>query len=333
MIEPPYARRYPERHWQSLTALNFLLLPLSWIYCAGMQLRRVAYRSGLKRVRRLPVPVIVVGNISVGGTGKTPLVLWLAGVLKRAGFVPGIITRGYGGNTTVPTEVTIDAQPARVGDEPLLLARRAGCPVFAGRDRAAAAQALLQRHPCDVILSDDGLQHYALARTVEIAVIDGVRRFGNGRCLPAGPLREPQARLRQVDACVTNGSAAPGEWGMRLLETGFYNLRNPETHVDAGYFRGRPVHAVAGIGHPQRFFEQLRRLGLEIIEHPFPDHHRFHIADLRFDHGDTIVMTEKDAIKCTDFAQEDHWYLRVEAQPDAGLDEFILQRLQEKTHG
>lgn len=325
--------RYPERHWQSRTALSFLLLPLSWIYSIGAQVRRWAYRSGLRRVHKLTAPVIVVGNITVGGTGKTPLVLWLADRLKLAGFSPGIITRGYGGQVTTPIEVLPTADVGRVGDEPLLLARRSGCPVFAGRDRVAAGRALLQRYPCDVILSDDGLQYYALGRDIEIAVIDGVRRLGNGRYLPAGPLRESPKRLQQVAACVTNGTPAPGEWGMRLVEAGFYNLRNAGMCVDGDHFRRRPLHAVAGIGSPRRFFEHLRGLGLEIIEHPFPDHYRFHAADLRFGEAATVVMTEKDAIKCMDFAQADHWYLRVEARPDTRFAELILQKLQEKMHG
>jgi len=326
--------RYMEKHWQSLTPVSFLLLPVSWVYCLLVFTRRQLYRLKLKHATRLPAPVIVVGNITVGGTGKTPLVIWLAKWLQHAGFRPGVVARGYGGNSrTWPVETFPDSDPEQTGDEPVLLARHCRCPVFAGPDRVRAAKALLEQYPCNVIVSDDGLQHYRLARDIEIAVIDGIRRFGNGRCLPAGPLREMPYRLDEVHARVVNGDPAPGEWSLNLAEKGFWNLRSPETRVAADYFPAGPVHAVAGIGHPQRFFNQLRAQGLQIIEHAFPDHHRFQPGDINFSPVAPVIMTEKDAIKCQRFAGPDHWYMAVEAQPDPQFAELILQLLREKSHG
>jgi tetraacyldisaccharide 4'-kinase len=326
--------RYMEKHWQSLTPVSFLLLPVSWVYRLLVFMRGQLYRLKLKHTVRLPVPVIVVGNITVGGTGKTPLVIWLAKLFGHAGFRPGIVARGYGGKARVwPLEVFPDADPQQTGDEPVLLARHCRCPVFAGPDRVRAAQALLDRYRCNVIISDDGLQHYRLARDIEIAVIDGIRRFGNGRCLPAGPLREMPRRLNRVHARVVNGDPAPGEWGLNLVSKGFRNLRSPETRVSAEYFHAGPVHAVAGIGHPQRFFNQLRAQGLRVIEHAFPDHHSFQPGDISFSLSAPVIMTEKDAVKCQRFAGPEHWYMAVEAQPDPQFAELILKLLREKSHG
>ncbi len=267
-------------------------------------MRRALYRSGLLASVRLPVPVVIVGNISVGGTGKTPLTLWLAQQLIENGWHPGIVSRGYTKATEQKKktlhEVTSDDSADEVGDEPLLMAQRALCPVWIGRDRPAAAQALLDAHPeCDIILSDDGLQHYRLQRDAEIVVVDGARRFGNGLLLPAGPLREPVSRLQEVDAVVVNGGEAQGdEFAMRLEGTSFYNLLNPEMVVSAGEFAGQRLHAIAGIGHPQRFFAHLEHLGLSAQRHAFPDHHRYTASDIAFDDADAILMTEKDAVKC-----------------------------------
>lgn len=294
-----------------------------------MGVRRWLYRRRVLRSTRLPVPVFVIGNITVGGTGKTPLVLWLANFLARQGHRPGIIARGYGGRGRIrPQAVRPDADPAEVGDEPLLLARRSKSPVVVGPDRPRAAAFLIQHYNCDVILSDDGLQHYALRRDLEIAVVDGARRFGNGRCLPAGPLRETEDRLRTVDACIAQGTARAGEWAMKLVATGFHRLDQPQTVVAPSEFSGRRVHAIAGIAHPARFFGHLRQLGLEVIEHPFPDHHAFQAKDLRFDDDLNVIMTEKDAVKCERLAGVlGGWYMAVEAQPDGRLGELVLQRL------
>ena len=287
-----------EPHWYHDSFVSRLLAPLSWLYCLLVFVRRALYRAGILHVIRLPVPVAVVGNLTVGGSGKTPLVIWLARFLKGQGWRPGIVTRGYGGQAAYwPQTVTPESDPENVGDEPVLLARAAGCPVVADPDRARAAERLV-RLGCNIVVSDDGLQHYRLARDLEIAVIDGARRFGNGRCLPAGPLREPVSRLNEVQARVTLGEARAGEWAMALEAKSFHRLEAPAATAEADHFQGRPVHAVAGIGHPARFFDQLRRLGLDIVPHPFPDHHRFRGRDLAFGDTHEIIMTQKDAVKC-----------------------------------
>jgi tetraacyldisaccharide 4'-kinase len=209
------------------------------------------------------------------------------------------------------------------------MAQRALCPVWIGRDRPAAAQALLDAHPeCDIILSDDGLQHYRLQRDAEIVVVDGARRFGNGLLLPAGPLREPVSRLQEVDAVVVNGGEAQGnEFAMRLEGTSFYNLLNPEMVVSAGEFAGQHLHAIAGIGHPQRFFSHLGHLGLSAQRHAFPDHHLYTASDIAFDDADAVLMTEKDAVKCAPFATERCWVLRVDAQVNPALTQLLLKKV------
>jgi tetraacyldisaccharide 4'-kinase len=322
-----------ERHWYRLTPVSLLLLPLSLVFCTLVQLRRLLYRLGLLHPTRLTVPVIVVGNITVGGTGKTPIVIWLAEVLRQAGYRPGIVTRGYRGKSpTWPVAVTPQTSAEQVGDEAVLLARRSGCPVLAGPDRVLTAQRHITEG-CDVILSDDGLQHYRLGRDIEIAVTDGARRFGNRLCLPAGPLREPVSRLKAVTLRVVNGLPQPGELGMTLVPTGFYNLANPEQRAVLDRFRPGSVHAVAGIGNPERFFSSLRDLGLEVIAHPFPDHHAFQAADLEFGDDRPVILTEKDAVKCELFAQTRYWVLAIEARPEASFADQILQRLKETIHG
>jgi tetraacyldisaccharide 4'-kinase len=291
----------------------------------------MAYRCGLFSVVKLPVPVIVVGNLTVGGTGKTPLVAWLAQWLREQGYRPGIVARGYRGRAASwPQSVTPASDPSLVGDEPVLLARAAACPVAVGPDRVQAGLMLMESG-CDIIVSDDGLQHYRLARDIEIAVIDGERRFGNGFCLPAGPLREPVSRLKTLPIRVANGSPRDGELGMALEGQGFWHTLRPEERKEADYFRGRRVHAVAAIGNPARFFNSLRRLQIEIVEHAFPDHHAFVPADVAFGDGD-ILMTEKDAVKCERLGIS-AWYLKVAARPDPGLAVRVLQQLKEITRG
>jgi tetraacyldisaccharide 4'-kinase len=321
-----------QHHWYRLSPLHLLLFPLSLIFRALVVLRRFLFRSGILASVKLPVPVVVVGNISVGGTGKTPLTLWLAQQLVENGWHPGIVSRGYTKTKVrqqTPCEVSFDDAANAVGDEPLLMAQRALCPVWIGRDRPAAALALLQAHPeCDIILSDDGLQHYRLRRDAEIVVIDGARRFGNGLLLPAGPLREPVSRLRQADAVVINGGQAQdGEFAMSLNGSLFYNLLNPGTVLSAGEFSGQRLHAIAGIGHPQRFFAHLEHLGLTAQHHAFPDHHHYSAADLAFDDADAILMTEKDAVKCAAFANEKCWVLRVDAQVSPALAQLIMEKV------
>ena len=321
-----------QHHWYRLSPLHLLLYPVSLVFRTLSALRRVLYRSGILASVKIPVPVVVVGNISVGGTGKTPLTLWLAQQLIENGWHPGIVSRGYTKNKVrqkTPREVSFDDAANVVGDEPLLMAQRALCPVWIGRDRPAAALALLQFHPeCDIILSDDGLQHYRLQRDAEIVVIDGARRFGNGLMLPAGPLREPASRLSRVDAVVINGGlASNSEFAMNLTGSQFYNLLNPGTTQTADEFAGQRLHAIAGIGHPQRFFSHLEHLGLTAQQHAFPDHHHYSAIDIAFDDADAILMTEKDAVKCAAFANEKCWVLRVDAQVSPALAQLIIEKV------
>jgi tetraacyldisaccharide 4'-kinase len=329
--------RLLEYFWYRIRPVHLVLIPLSVLFGVLAALRRAAYRLGWLHSERVRVPVIVVGNITVGGTGKTPVVLWLIELLRASGYRPGIVTRGYGGNEQLQP-VRTDSDPQRSGDEPLLLARRTGVPVFAGRARAAAARTLLQVHPeCDVIVSDDGLQHYALARDIELAVIDGEREFGNGWLLPAGPLREPVSRLRYVNAVVVNGESELAEvpaprYRMDIAGIVFRNLRDPRQQASAADLRDRPLHAIAAIGHPARFFSHLERMSLQFRRHPFPDHFPFAAGDLAFAGDETVLMTEKDAVKCTAFAKASWWYLPVEAEVDPALGQLILAKLRSR-HG
>ncbi len=333
------ARRI-ERSWDDGGPLTLALLPLSWLFGALSGLRRLLYRTGLLRVARMPCPVIVVGNISVGGSGKTPLVVYLAGRLTEAGFHPGIVSRGYGAAQSVPRAVTADSQADQVGDEPLLIARRVGLPVWVGHDRAATARALLAANPdVDVLVSDDGLQHYRLGRDLEIAVLDR-RGARNGRLLPAGPLREPVWRLGRMDALVVHAGGLPWpaadsvpRFEMTLAGGELVNLRDPSRRMPAAALRGRRVHALAGIGEPQRFFATLQDLGLAPVCHAFADHHRFVPADLDLGPCDGLLMTEKDAVKCAGFAPDHAWYLPVEAVLQPDLAHHVTERLLEKRHG
>jgi tetraacyldisaccharide 4'-kinase len=323
-----------QRQWLRLTPWHVVLLPLSLLFGLIASLRRGLYRAGLLHIVRLPVPVIVVGNISVGGTGKTPLVLWLADFLRQQGYHPGIVSRGYGGGTQGAVAVDARSDPAAVGDEPLLLARKSGCPVWVGRDRVKAGNALLRAHPeCDVLVSDDGLQHYRLGRDMEIVVVDGERKFGNGLLLPAGPLREGVSRLGSVDAVVVNGGSPMAamrlrnEFEMHLEGEVFFNLRQPELRASAADFAGKKLHAVAGIGNPQRFFAHLRKLGLAFEEHDFPDHWAYRPQDLDYDKAGALLMTEKDAVKCAGFADERYWSLAVAALLPPTFGQTVLQKL------
>ena len=324
-----------ERHWYRLSALSIALLPLSLVFLVVVMVRRLLYRTRIVASEALPIPVIVVGNIAVGGTGKTPTVLWLTDVLLDAGYHPGIITRGYGGNERIQA-VTSQTDTAIGGDEPVLLAQRSGCPVWTGGDRVAAARVLLAQHrEVDVLISDDGLQHYRLKRDIEIAVVDGERGFGNGLLLPAGPLREPTGRLRSVDAVVVNGTTRltlPRRHDMRLEGRTFVNLLNPLLQSTPDAFRGKVLHAVAGIGNPTRFFAHLTALDLSFTAHPFTDHHRFSPADLYFPDADAVLMTEKDAVRCAVIARENFWCLPVAAKVDSALADLILDRLKTR-HG
>lgn len=311
---------FVQSHWLRRSALSWALLPLAWIYGLLLRIRSGLYRTGVRGVTRLPVPVIVVGNFIVGGTGKTPLVIWLTERLRAAGYRVGLVSRGYGG-TDDNVQVARGADPSRFGDEPVLLAERLSEPVWVGRDRGAVARSMLAAHPqLNVVVCDDGLQHLRLARDVEIALVDE-RGTGNGWLLPAGPLREYP---RAVDVLVQRGTAREaGAFSMRLDPVSFVSVADPQRTAALDAFRGKRVHAVAGIGVPHRFFATLTEIGIAAQVHPFPDHHRFVASDFAFDECDVVLMTEKDAVKCRAFAKP-HWYaLQVEAQ----LDEAFAQRI------
>ena len=336
------------REWERLGGGALIFLPFMLVFRAVVAIRRRLYRWRVLPSWRARVPVIIVGNVTVGGTGKTPLVIAICEMLRRHGWTPGVVARGYGrvprreqdplGVVRVYPEL---ATPEHFGDEPVLISRRAEVPVFVSPDRAAATRSLLQVHPeVDVVIGDDGLQHYALARDVEIAVVDGERLYGNGLMLPSGPLREPVARLREVDAVVINmGSAAaaladappgPPRFAMRLGGERFVALEGGDERSPAEFAlaaRGRSVHAVAGIGNPARFFAHLGKLGLRAHQHAFADHHLFQPSDLRFPGAEVIVMTEKDAVKCGAFADARLWFLRVDAIVPTDFEEFVLARL------
>ena len=313
--------------WGPRRAALWPLLPLAGLYCAAAWTRRQLYRWGLRRAWRAPVPVVVVGNLTVGGSGKTPLVVALARWLAARGRRPGIVSRGYrraSGGALL--EVGPEDDAGTRGDEAVLMARRAACPVVVAADRPAGAARLVALG-CDVVLSDDGLQHYRLARDLEIAVVDGRRGHGNRWCLPAGPLREPLGRLRTVDAVVFNGGdPRPGTYAMRLEAGPLTPLAGGEA-VPAARWAGRRVHAVAGIGDPRRFFDLLAGLGLEVIPHPFPDHHPFRPRDLDFGDRLPVIMTEKDAVKCRFPVAGGAWYLPVTARVDPRLLNLLAARL------
>jgi tetraacyldisaccharide 4'-kinase len=312
------------RIWYDRAAPPWWMLPLSLVYGAAAGSRRYLYAKRLRKSTRMSTPVVVVGNLSVGGTGKTPLVCWLVARLTELGFRPGVVTRGYGGSSGNLRLIERSDDPDVVGDESILLARRTGVPVAIGRDRPAASQ-LLVNAGCDVVVSDDGLQHYALARDCEIAVIDGDRRFGNGWLLPAGPLRESPARLAAADAIVVNGGRAllDGAFSMRLeAKSALSVIGGAAMTLDE--FAGRSVHAVAAIGNPERFFNMLRAHGIEVVGHPLPDHARLQAADISFSDRRPVLMTEKDAVKCERIAGPLHWYVPVTASFNGRESKVLL---------
>jgi tetraacyldisaccharide 4'-kinase len=333
--------------WQGRGLLSTLLLPLAGIFALAAALRRALYRVGILPVQQLPVPVVVIGNITVGGSGKTPLALLLAQEFQLRGRHPGIISRGHGGavHSRQVREVVADSQAGEVGDEPLMLKRRSGLPVFVGHDRVAVARALLASYPeCNLILSDDGLQHYRLARDVEIAVVDA-RGMMNGRMLPAGPLREPPQRLRRVDALVLNGPGpvefrvgGVATFQMDLCGATFYSLADPARTCTASRLMDLKLAAIAGIGVPKRFFDHLAGLGLNVSAHPFPDHHRYLAGDLSSIRADALLMTEKDAVKCSGLTERPVWVLPVTArvtaaQAGSDLVTHVEKCIMEKPHG
>ena len=299
-----------EKIWYSKHPLRWFLWPFSLIYKGIISLRRT-YLLRFSQ-QQFPVPLIVIGNLTVGGVGKTPLVIAIAQQLQAKGLSVGIVSRGYGAKTRqFPHEVSLSDSAVQVGDEPLLIARKTGCPVVIAPKRAQAVQYLLDKHQSQIVLSDDGLQHYAMGRAIEIVVIDGQRQLGNGLCLPAGPLREGRQRLETSDLIVVNGGSWPGAYPMNLEAGQFTHLLSGQK-ISAEFLQ-TPVAAVAAIGHPQRFFTTLEDTGLAFKKYPFPDHHSFELNELQFAEK-IVIMTEKDAVKCQSFAADSWYYLPVEAR-------------------
>lgn len=317
---------YSPRGW-----LAYLLSPLALLYCSIVILRRRLYRLGIFSSTKLAVPVVIVGNVTVGGTGKSPLVIRLADMLQGMGATVGIVSRGYGGKSEQwPRPVNAASDPLQVGDEPVMLAQRTCCPLFVGPDRVAAAQALLQQNEVDILLSDDGLQHYRMQRDYEIVVIDGQRQFGNRMCLPAGPLREPRARLDSVDLLLVQQRRRD----MWLEITGVVNVYNPEQRTTLSELKNQPVHAVAGIGNPERFFATLSENDMLLKStSAFDDHHQFSASDFSFSDGCPVLMTEKDAVKCKLFAKEDWWYIEVKLRLNRDIKAKIQHDMQELLNG
>ncbi|WP_036551422.1 tetraacyldisaccharide 4'-kinase [Neptunomonas japonica] len=308
-----------EKAWYDGSRWPVLLYPLEKLFIAVSRYRRHKYELTQWRA---PVPVIVVGNVNVGGTGKSPLVIALIKLLREQGYKPGVVSRGYTANPPeYPFSVLPDSTSQDVGDEPLMIVQRTQVPMVIDPDRVNACQQLLKVHTCDIIISDDGLQHYAMGRDIEIVVVDGKRGLGNGHCLPVGPLRERPSRLKQVDMIVINGEGGfshEPSISMHLLATMLVGLNDGHCY-DISALKATNVHAVAGIGNPSRFYDTLKKEGFDPIKHSFPDHHLFQEADITFDDGLPVIMTEKDAVKCRGLKIENPaYYLQVDAQlPDA----------------
>jgi len=306
--------------------MAWLLWPVSLLFGAAVLIRRLLFKLRLLKSKHPGVPVIVVGNLTVGGSGKTPLVLWIAEFLKAKGWSPGIVSRGYGAKIEAPRAATVADQASEVGDEPVVLSRRSGCPVWVGPDRVSVAAALRAQHAdVNVLILDDGLQHYRLRRDLEIAVVDA-RGLGNGFLLPAGPLREPAGRLASVDAVVSHGSSIKG-YAMKLEGEVLHRMTDARDRRPASAFAGQRVHAVAGIGDPNRFFLHLAKLGLKVLPHPFADHHALAPRELEFGDDLPVLMTEKDAVKLRHAARPEWWVLPVSAKLDPAFGDWLLGSL------
>lgn len=313
-----------ERSWRKPNLLTAILWPLSLVYWVLFTVKRGAYTLGVFSTFRAPIPVIVVGNLTVGGTGKTPLVVYLVQELRRQGYKPGVISRGYGGNAPqYPYHVQVSSPVAESGDEPALIVRRTNVSMVVGADRRASIELLLELEDIDVVISDDGLQHFALGRDIELCLLDATSPNENSCLLPAGPYREPLSRLQSVDLIVEHGLSydAAGRYSMNLEASQPRKVPFNEPVTEGVFDINRRFHAVAGIGNPQRFFNTCRDLGYDFSEHSFADHHTFSVADIDFSDGQ-VLMTEKDAVKCRAFADSRHWYLPVDAKLS---DEFNSQ--------
>jgi tetraacyldisaccharide 4'-kinase len=307
-----------------------LLRPLECLYRRVVNRKRARFLAGQGGIYKAPVPVVVVGNITIGGTGKTPLILWMIDHCRARGLRVGVVSRGYGATPpSLPWRVLPQQSAEHAGDEPLLIVNRTGVPMMIDPDRSQAVRALLAEEPLDLILSDDGLQHYRLGRDLELVLIDAVRGLGNRRCLPAGPLREPVERLHSVDALLYNGAATDREdgYGFQLKPSALVNLLTGERRPVDHFPPGQQVHAVAGIGNPQRFFNTLEGLHWRPVPHAFADHAVFSPQALSFTPALPVVMTEKDAVKCASFAAPDWWYLAVEAVPSPAFVSWFDSQL------
>jgi tetraacyldisaccharide 4'-kinase len=306
----------------------------SYLYLLAVKFCQYCYHFFFKP-KKLPIPVVVIGNITVGGTGKTPLVIYLSCLLTEAGFKPGIISRGYRGKHKFSTLVEETSDPALVGDEALLIKKKTNCPMVVGKKRFDAAKKLLENYTVDIILSDDGLQHYALPRDLEIVVIDGIRQFGNGAYLPVGPLREPVSRLKTVDFIIANHNTHHPltSYYFHYVPKTIFQIKYPTHTLTLEDLRGKTVHAVAGIGDPNRFFRLLTEQGLIVIPHFYPDHHDFQAKDLEFSDNNYVIMTEKDAVKCRLFSDERHWALAIDTIVDPNFSLEFLKRLRGLEYG
>jgi len=318
------------RRWYGGVAPGQLLRALAGVFAWLVGRRAAAYRTGRRAVQRVDVPVLVIGNLVAGGSGKTPAVIALAQHLKVRGWRPGVVTRGYGRRGSTPLWAVADSDPRAVGDEPVVMARRSGVPVRVDADRVRGARALIAAG-CDLVLADDGLQHYRLGRDIEIEVIDALRGYGNGRMLPAGPLREPPARADACDFQLLTGAdhdhtGKAGSFAMHIVPALVTRLDGSEPR-QLSAFRGQRVHALAGIGRPERFFATLRDAGIAVLEHAFADHHRFSAGDLHFGDGLAVLMTEKDAVKCQRFATESCFVLAIDALLPEAFYDALDQRL------
>lgn len=330
-----------EHYWYQSNYFVWLLLPLSWIYCLIAFIRRQLYQLNIFTSYSATAPVIVIGNIVAGGSGKTPLLITMCDYLQQNGYKPGVVSRGYGGSLSGIKQVLASDSARLVGDEPLMICQRTKVPVVVGADRVAAVDYLLKNNQCEVVLSDDGLQHYRMKRSIEIAVIDAQRMFGNGFCLPAGPLRERITRLNDVDLVVYSGETTKNsdECSYTLQIVELRQLNGNESRSMASFLplvNTLPVHAVAGIGFPARFFTQLRDNGLNIIEHAFPDHHAYRQEDFFGWETECIIMTEKDAVKCSHLSLNDAWVVIVKATLsrtlESQLNSYLLPLLKHKIH-
>ncbi len=323
-------KKYLLKSWTKPNALTGILRPFSSVYRGVFALRKTAFERGMFDCYRAPVPVVIVGNLTVGGTGKTPLVVYLVEQLKERGFSPGVISRGYSGDSpSYPLLVKADTSVEESGDEPALIVRRTNVPMAVGPDRRASIEMLLREYQIDLIISDDGLQHLALERDVEICMIDDTSEQQNDNLLPAGPYREPLSRLMSVDFIVRHGGDvgnAENQFSMHLKPNKPMAV-NPQN--ESVFPEGSHLQAVAGIGNPQRFFDTCQTLGYSITPHSFADHHHFSLNDISFS-GKPVLMTEKDAVKCNDIAANHHWYLPVDAVIGEGFADAVANKIRKE---